>query len=459
MRPTTVGAIADAVGGAVREGADTAIGSVATDSRAVRPDGIFVALTGERLDGHDYVADALERGAAAVLVRAGFPVDAPAVHVRDTGDALLDLGAAERRAFGGTVVAITGANGKTSTKDLAGGVVGAHRRTHVSPSSFNNEVGLPMTLLGAPPDTEVVVAELGARHVGDVTRLCAVARPHMAVVTNVGVAHLEVFGSWEAIVEASAEPVDALPADGVAILSADDPVVAGYAARSPARVVTFGRAPDADVRAGDVTLDRDGTASFELRHDDDRARVRLRVPGEHMVANALAAAAVGLELDVPLAEAAVALGEARITRWRMQTSGTVAGVRVVNDAYNANPESVAAALKTARWMAGGDGRLIAVLGQMAELGPIATAEHERVGELAARLPVDRLLAIGPDAKAIVVAAVREGVEPDAAIAYDDPDAALADVVSYTAPGDVVLVKGSRVTRLEVLGERLAEALA
>ncbi len=457
MRPTTVGAIATAVGGAVREGADTAIGSVATDSRAVRPDGLFVALVGERLDGHDYVGDALERGAAAVLVRSGFSVDAPAVYVRDTGDALLELGSAERRAFDGTVVAITGANGKTSTKDLAGAVVGTRHRTHVSPSSFNNEVGVPMTLLGAPPDTEVVVAELGARHVGDVTRLCAVAAPQMAVVTNVGVAHLEVFGSWEAIVEASAEPVDALPSHGVAILSVDDPVVAGYAARTQARVVTFGRSADADVRATDVSLDRDGTASFELRHDEERARVRLSVPGEHMVANALAATAVGLELDVSLREAAAALGEARITRWRMQTSGIASGVRVLNDAYNANPESVAAALKTGRWMAG-DAHLIAVLGQMAELGPITTTEHERVGELAARLPVDRLLAIGPDAKAMVVAAVREGVEPDAAVAYDDADAALADVLAHAEPGDVVLVKGSRVTGLEVLGERLAEAL-
>ena len=457
MRPTTVGAIATAVGGAVRDGDDTAIGSVATDSRAVRPDGMFVALVGDRLDGHGYVGDALERGAAAVLVRAGFSVDAPAVHVRDTGDALLELGATERHGFDGTVVAITGANGKTSTKDLAGAVVGTRRRTHVSPSSFNNEVGVPMTLLGAPPDTQVIVAELGARHVGDVTQLCAVARPQMAVVTNVGVAHLEVFGSWEAIVEASAEPVEALPSDGVAILSADDPVVAGYAARTQARVVTFGRTADADVRADGVTLDRDGTASFEVRHDDERARVRLRVPGEHMVANALAATAVGLELEVPLGDAAEALGEAHVTRWRMQTSGTAAGVRVLNDAYNANPESVAAALKTGRWMAG-DAHLIAVLGQMAELGPITTTEHERVGELAARLPVDRLLAIGPDAKAIVVAAVREGVEPDAAVAYDDADAALADIVAHAEPGDVVLVKGSRIAGLEVLGDRLAETL-
>jgi UDP-N-acetylmuramoyl-tripeptide--D-alanyl-D-alanine ligase len=268
---------------------------------------------------------------------------------------------------------------------------------------------------------------------------------------------MEVFGSWEAIVEASAEPVDALPDDGVAILAADDPIVAGYGSRTRARVVTFGRAPDADVRAETVTVDRDGRASFELRRGAERARVRLAIPGEHMVPNALAAAAVGAELDVPLETAAAVLAEAHITRWRMQTSGTAAGIRVVNDAYNANPESVAAALKTGRVMAA-DGRLIALLGQMAELGPIATAEHERVGELAARLPVDRLLAIGPDAKAIVVAAVREGVEPDAAVAYDDPDAAIADVLAHVAPGDVVVVKGSRVAGLERVGERLAEAL-
>jgi UDP-N-acetylmuramoyl-tripeptide--D-alanyl-D-alanine ligase len=221
--------------------------------------------------------------------------------------------------------------------------------------------------------------------------------------------------------------------------------------------VTFGRAADADVSADDVVLDRDGTASFTLASRDERAHVRLAVPGEHMVANALAAVAAGIELDVPVVEAAAALAEARLTPFRMQTAGTAAGVRVVNDAYNANPESVAAALKTGRWMAG-RGRLIAVLGQMAELGPIAETEHERVGELAARLPVDRLLAIGADAKAIEVAAVREGVEPDAAVAYDDVDAAFADVVSHARPGDVVVVKGSRVAGLEVLGERLAVAL-
>jgi UDP-N-acetylmuramoyl-tripeptide--D-alanyl-D-alanine ligase len=315
-----------------------------------------------------------------------------------------------------------------------------------------------MTLLGSPPDTEVIVAELGARRVGDVRRLCEVAKPRIVVVTNIGVAHMEVFGSWSAIVAAGAEPVEGLTSQGVAVLNADDPVVARYAGRTEARVITFGWASDATVRADEVRLDRDGCASFELRAEADRAWVTLAVPGEHMVTDALAAAAVGLELGVPVAECATALAQARVTRWRMESIETPAGVRILNDAYNANPESVAAALRTARWMAG-DGRLIVVLAQMAELGDISTAEHERVGELAARLRVDRLVTIGPEAKAIAVAGVREGVEPDQVADYDDLDAALTDVIATVRPGDVVLVKGSRVAGLEVLAARLAEALA
>jgi UDP-N-acetylmuramoyl-tripeptide--D-alanyl-D-alanine ligase len=458
MRSRTLDEVAAAAGGAVADGEGVQVDTVATDSRAVGGRTMFVALRGERLDGHDYITDAFERGAAAVMVRRDARVAGPSVHVADTGAALLSLATDERGGFGGTVVAITGANGKTSTKDLTAAVLAERWRTHASPSSFNNEVGLPMTLLGAPPDTEVVVAELGARRAGDVTRLCEVARPSIAVVTNMGVAHMEIFGSWEAIVAAGAEPVEALPDDGVAILNADDPAVSSYRDRSAARTVTFGLAGDAAVRADRVRLGRDGRATFELCAGGDRAVVTLAVPGEHMVGNALAAAAVGLELDVSLETCAAALARAPITRWRMETIDTPAGVRIVNDAYNANPESMAAALKTARWMAG-DARLIAVLGQMAELGDIATTEHERIGELAARLRVDHLVTIGPDAKTIAVAGIREGVEPDQVADYDDLDAALDDIVAAARPGDVVLVKGSRVAGLEVLAARLAEALA
>jgi UDP-N-acetylmuramoyl-tripeptide--D-alanyl-D-alanine ligase len=458
MRVRTLSEVAAATDGFVARGSDVVVDAVATDSRGVAPGAMFVALRGERLDGHRFVADAFANGASAALVSRDDGVDGPLVRVTDTGEALLALAADERDRFGGTVVAITGANGKTSTKDLAAAVLASRHRTHASPSSFNNEVGVPMTLLGAPPDTEVIVAELGARHVGDVAALCDVARPHVAVVTNLGVAHMEVFGSWEAIVESGAEPVEALTAEGIAVLNADDPAVARYVDRTDASVVTFGLTRAAAVRARGVRLAPDGRASFDVVVGAETAHVALAVPGEHMVPNALAAIAVGTTLEVPVVEAAAAVGAARITRWRMETIDTARGVRIVNDAYNANPVSMAAALKTARWIAG-DRRLIAVLGQMAELGDIAPAEHERIGELAARLHVDRLVTIGPDAKAIAMAAAREGVEPSQVADYDDLDAALADVASATEPGDVVLVKGSRVAGLEVLAARLAEAFA
>ena len=458
MKPRALLEVARAVGGEPVDADDVRVSSVQTDSRLVGAGALFVALAGEHADGHAFVEDAFGHGATAALVRPGFVVGGPSVLVSDTGQALLDLAADERRAFAGTVVAITGANGKTSTKDMAAAVCAERFRTYASPRSFNNEVGLPMTLLGAPPDTEVVIAELGARHVGDVQRLMPIADPSIAVVTNVGVAHMEVFGSWEAIVEASAEPIEALGDEDVAILNADDTVASSFADRTSARVRSFGRGADAAVRADDVSLAPDGCASFDLVADGQRVRVSLTVPGEHMVHNALAAAAVGLELDVPHAACASALAAARITPWRMETTATPRGVRVVNDAYNANPESVAAALKTARWMAS-DGRLIAVLGQMAELGAIAAEEHERVGELAARLHVDRLITIGPEAKAIAVAGVREGVEPENVADYDDADGALTDVLGVARDGDVVLVKGSRVAGLERLAARLVEALS
>jgi UDP-N-acetylmuramoyl-tripeptide--D-alanyl-D-alanine ligase len=452
MKPRPLSDVARAVRGA-HAGDDVVVRSVAIDSREVLDGDLFIALRGERADGAAFVADAFERGAAAAMVPDGTAVDGPVVHVGSTHEALLRLATDERRRIRATVVAVTGANGKTTTKDMTAAVGATRMRTHASLRSFNNEIGVPVTLLSAPEDTELIVAELGARHVGDVAELCAVTRPRIAVVTNVGVAHIEIFGSWEKIVEASAEPVEALGVGDVAVLNADDPVVAGYADRAAGRVVRFGRAPDADVRAGDVKLGDDGTASFTATADGEAAHVTLSVPGEHMVSNALAALAVGREIGVPLADGAAALRGAPLSRWRMETFVGAGGVRVVNDAYNANPESTAAALRTARWMAG-DGRLIAVLGQMAELGPIAAEEHERIGDLAARLGIDRLVVVGDEARAIAVAAVREGVEPDHVRAVPDVDAAIDDVRAVAEPGDVVLCKGSRVAGLE----RVAEAL-
>ncbi len=452
MRPRRMSSVARAVDGLFL-GRDVEVDSVATDSRLVVPGSLFVALPGERTDGGRFVPEAFANGAAGVLVRDGLDVDGPAVSVRSTGEALMMLARDERAGMAARVVAVTGANGKTSTKDMTAAALATTFRTHASPASFNNEVGLPVTILGAAADTEVVVAEMGARHVGDVAILCGIAHPDVAIVTNVGVAHLEVFGSWERIVEASAEPVEALGPDGVAVLNADDPVVASYAGRCAGRVVTFGLSAGADLRAEGVALAPDGRASFSIACSAERSPVVLAVPGEHMVSNALAAAAAAVSLGVPLAACAEALATAAISPWRMETFTTSGGIRVVNDAYNANPESMAAALRAARWMAR-EGRLIAVLGTMAELGPIADEEHERIGELAARIRVDRLITVGPSARSIAEAGLREGVEPENVAAYDDPDQVLDDVRRSARPGDVVLFKGSRVAGLE----RLAEAL-
>jgi UDP-N-acetylmuramoyl-tripeptide--D-alanyl-D-alanine ligase len=387
-----------------------------------------------------------------VVDRHGIPGDV--VEVPDAGAALLALAAAERRRMREVpVIGVTGANGKTTTKDLAAAVLGTRFRTHAAPASFNNEVGLPMTLLGADPGVEVIVAELGARHEGDVAALCEIALPDVVVVTNIGVAHLGVFGSWEAIVRAGAEPVEALGPDDVAILNADDPVVRGYASRTSGRVVTFGVETGADVRGSDVTLGDDGRASFTLEAGGERARVELGVAGEHMVPNALGAAACGLELGLSVPECAAALKGARVSPWRMETSTTDDAVVLVNDAYNANPESMAAGLKTARWIARRS-RLAAVLGHMAELGPIAVDEHERLGELIVRVGVERLITVGEPARAIARAAIREGQLEEDVASYDDPEEAAADVRAWARPGDVVLVKGSRVAGLE----RVAEAL-
>jgi UDP-N-acetylmuramoyl-tripeptide--D-alanyl-D-alanine ligase len=444
--------IAEEVGGRL-VGPDAQVTHVVTDSRLAGDGALFVALKGEHADGAAFVADAFRHGAVGALVPEGTSATGPAIVVGSTDAALLGLGAAEAGRLTARVVAVTGANGKTSTKDMTAAVASSRYVTHASPGSFNNEIGLPMTVLGASAETEVLVAEMGARRKGDVAALCEIVRPSVVIVTNVGLAHLEIFGSWDAIVEASAEPVDALAPDGRAVLNADDPVVAGYRSRCAGQVTTFGVHREADVRAVDISIAADGRASFAIEADSVREPVTLAVAGEHMVPNALAAAAAGLVLGVPLEDAAPALSAAVVSHWRMETFTTPAGVVVLNDAYNANPESMAAALKAARAMTR-DGRLIAVLGHMAELGPISDEEHERLGDLAARLRVARVITVGEPAERIAVAAVREGVEPENVAAYEHPLDALADVRAHARAGDVVLFKGSRVVALESLAEAL-----
>ena len=454
MKPRRLSSVATLTGGRL-VGEDRDVSGVSIDSREVRAGDLFVALSGERADGHEFLHQAFEAGAAGALVQREGAFGGPAVIVDDTGRALLALAADERRGLQATVVGITGSTGKTSVKDLTSAVLATRFRVHASPRSFNTEVGVPITLLSAEPDADVVVCEMGSRGRGHITLLTDAARPQVGVVTNVGVAHMEMFGSRQAVADAKAELVESLPGDGIAVLNADDPVVREFDRRTRARVLRFGIASDADVRGDDLTLDRDGRPSFTMVTPAGTERVELPVAGEHMAWNALAAAACGIALGLTAGECAAGLKEARVSPWRMEVLEAPSGFRILNDAYNANPASMAAALRAARVMAG-NGRCIAVLGEMAELGSIAPEEHGRVGELVARLGIERLITVGEAADAIAVSAVREGVEPERVTRCSTAEEALESLLAEVRRDDLVLVKASRAVGLERLAERLME---
>ena len=431
-------------------------GSVTLDSRTIGPGDLFVAVAGERVDGHDFLPAAAAAGAVAALTTR--PDDAlPCVVVADPVVALgrLAAGVHARLVAGGLVtLGITGSSGKTSTKDLLGQVLAAAGPTVSPPGSYNNDIGLPLPVLTADATTRFLVLEMGSRGPGHIARLCGVARPQIGVVLNVGSAHLGEFGSADGIAVAKGELVEALAADGTAVLNADDPRVLGMRGRTRARVVTTGRGPDADIRATDVVLDGSGRASFALHAGGATRPVALRVVGEHQVANALSAAGAALAAGMTPAAVAAALTAAEPrSRWRMEVDRRADGVTVVNDAYNANPESMRAALAALAGLAGE--RRIAVLGGMAELGPDAGAEHERLGRDAVAAGADIVVAVGPDAVGIADGATAAGHRVgEESVHVPDRVAARELLAQVLRPGDVVLVKASRSYGLEVLAADL-----
>jgi UDP-N-acetylmuramoyl-tripeptide--D-alanyl-D-alanine ligase len=435
--------VAAITGGTLRDATgDEVVTGAAIDSRRVVAGDLFVALPGERSDGHDHARAAVDAGATGVL--AARAVGVPAVVAADPAAALAALARHEAARLPARVVGITGSTGKTSTKDLVAQVLERVGETVAPVGSFNNELGLPLTVLRADADTKFLVLEMSARGTGHIAWLCDVAPPEAGLVLNVGVAHLGEFGSREAIAEAKGELVAALPENGLAILNADDPLVMAMAARTRARVVTFG----GDYRAADVTLDALGRSSFTLVTPDGSAGVTMRLVGEHHVGNALAAAAVGAWAGLDVGAVADALSNAvPRSRWRMEVRETADGVTVINDAYNANPDSMRAALK-ALAAARGSGRTFAVLGEMAELGDAAWAAHDEIGRLCVRLDVSRLVVVGPHAKGIHAGATLEGSWGEEAAYVDDTDSALRLLRAELRPGDVVLVKASRAAGLE-----------
>ena len=425
-------------------GPDVAVEGATQDSRSVTPGCLFVPLVAER-DGHDFIADALVAGASAHLThRVESDLDGKtAIRVADTSVALTNLGFAARRSIGangGRVVGITGSVGKTSTKDLLSAVLGRNGLVHASHQSFNNEIGVPLTLLGATADVQYVVVEMGARSIGDIGRLVELAQPDVGVLTTVAAAHTGVFGSLQAVADTKGEIFSALPPDGCAVVTADVSEALAQARRARCPVLTFG--DRGEVRASNIRLDRSLRPSFRLESPWGRTDVCLEARGAHMVANALAAAAVGLVEGVDLEDVAAGLVDAGVSPWRMEVVEASGGYTVVNDAYNANPTSAMAALEALASLPG-VGRRIAVLGLMAELGDDSPAAHVAVASRAVSLGIE-VLAVGTELYGAEKLEIVDGVE-----AASKRLKALG-----LGPGDAVLVKGSRVTGLEAVAEGL-----
>ena len=421
---------------------------VSTDSRTLQPGQLFVPLVADH-DGHDFIGAAVRAGASVCLSsREPEETVVPIVIVPDTASALTDLAHAARARLEKTarVIGITGSVGKTTTKDFCATVLGATLNCWASEKSFNNEIGLPLTLLNAHENCEVLVAEMGASRPGDIASLCQIARPHYGILTAIAIAHTESFGTIDQIARTKAELLEALPADGVAIVNRDDERVMAQAEKVLGEVLTFGVHADADVRAENVSADEQLHAEYLLRSPWGSEHVRLGVAGLHNVGNSLAAAAVALHLGVPVEAVAAGLSEAEISPWRMSLSTSPSGVLVLNDSYNANPTSMEAALKALAQLPAR--RHLAVLGTMAELGEYHNPEHRRIAKLAGELGV----------KAIAVAEPAYGLDlvPDSASALAALNSLGGDSAGNLGEGDAVLVKGSRVAELEFLADRLLE---
>jgi UDP-N-acetylmuramoyl-tripeptide--D-alanyl-D-alanine ligase len=466
MTPMTLADLAGITGGRVHDGDPGLLvtGPAFLDSRTPEPGGLFVAFAGERVDGHDYAVAAVDGGAAAVL--GSRPTGRPTVVVDDTRAALQELSRVvlerlRRETPGPTVVALTGSQGKTSTKDLLARVLADHAPTVATHGSFNNELGLPITVLRATRETRFLVLEMGARGIGHLRDLCRLARPDISLVLNVGKAHLGEFGTRENIALAKGELVEALPDDGTAVLNLDDPLVAAMAGRTRARVTGFGQADDAELRYGDITVDDLGRPTFVLQHHDRTERVAMQLLGRHQAVNAAAAAATALATGVGLDDVASSLRNVTsLSPMRMELHERSDGLVLVNDAYNANPDSMRAALETLAGMGGRSGRrTVAVLGEMRELGGDSAAEHADVGRLARRLGIDLVVTVGEEARAVDVGFREAANGPGADTPRESRwlgtlDEALPWLRHNVSGSDLLLVKASRGARLERVADEL-----
>lgn len=466
MLRASLDTLTQVTGGTIVRGAGTVtVNGVAVDSREVTPGCLYVAFPGEHADGHDFVAAAFEAGARAALVTRWDEAletavvgsrrpEAAVLQVADAAAAVTALAAWHRARLNRPVIGITGSTGKTTTKDFIASALSTRLRVVATRGNRNNELGVPLTLLETGSDTDVVVVEMGMRGPGQIAALCRIAAPTAALVTNVGMTHIEVLGSQDAIVDAKAEIARCIGPEGRVFLNGDDALSARIAEQTTAPVVTYGTEPGDDVRAVGLTVGEDGLPSFTLQAGDEAADVTLPLPGRHNAYNAAAAAAVALYLGLSLAEIAEGLSSAHTTGMRMEVFSSASGVTVINDAYNASPTSMRAALTTLRDMPA-EGRRIAVLGDMAELGSLSDLAHFGLGELVPR-NADILVTVGVCARRIAEGARAEGMPAEAVRPCGTVEEAGEVLDDLLAPGDVVLVKASRVMQLERIVEGIIE---
>ena len=451
------------------------LSAVVIDSRQAGPGSLFVALPGEHTDGHNFVAHAFSRGALAALVSR--PMDGsfltldarlpgqevsvqPGEHVcilvDDTLVALQQIAAAWRTRFAPRVIGVTGSVGKTTTKEIIAAVLGQRYVTLKSPGNLNNEIGLPLTVLQLEERHERVVLEMGMYDVGEITQLCRIAQPHVGVITNVGPVHLERLGTVERVAQAKAELVQALPVDGVAVLNADDPMVSAMAAQTHARVFRYGLEPDADLWADDIAGEGLEGIRFRFHYQGDVVHVRVPLLGRHSVHTALRATAVGLIEGLSWDEIVPGLQNVE-TQLRLMVVRAVNGATLLDDTYNASPASTLAALNLLADLPVGNGRRIAVLGDMLELGSYEEEGHRIVGARVADV-ADSLITVGQRARLIASEAVASGLPATKVQAVADSETALVRLRSMLGPGDVVLVKGSRASHMDEIATALSSPM-
>ena len=455
MNPLSILQISELAGAKVEQGdGEVSVERMSTDSRTIKKGELFVALRGENFDGHKFIEDVAKSGAAGAIVDLKWKGNVPArfaiIRAEDTLLAYQTLAANYRRSLAIKVLAITGSNGKTSTKDFSASVLGRKFRVTKTQGNFNNHVGLPRTILEATSQDEVGVWEIGMNHPGEVAPLAKIAAPDAAIITNVGVAHIEFMGTREAIAQEKGALAEAVNANGTVILNADDPFSKGIAARTSAHMI-FAGTKEGTIRAIDIQQSADGS-EFTIIEGAHRCRAQLPVPGIHMVQNALLAVAAGRAFGLSLEEAAAGLASAPLTKARLQIK-EINGVQFLDDSYNANPDSMKAALQTLVEL-DADGERIAVLGEMRELGKETERGHQEVGEAAASFEIDHLIGIGEMGGVIARAAQRAGLAKTSTVGSTSEAAELLSDI--TEPGDLVLIKGSRLARTEEVIEKFAE---